>query len=515
MKGEFVMSEKRKLDMKMFSSVNTFNGIDRNNLVVEGETDVYVPFVIKQLWFRSVHQNGCIKTCLVTSFDDIAKYKICVFSSEVYVGNDLLAVGYGSANADEESFIEVAERRAVGKALSNAGFTWHTGDFSKDMDVVKMKLNIYNNYINAGLLDITDIQINQLYEDALETILPDGYGEDSGKSIAAMNKGHMENIAKNYAIINTGGDLLVNAQIKFVHLYQSLQEEKDKKPAVTSDELLPNIEIEAEENKPTKRGSKSGKKTKGKKQENNPEKSDNSVPMSEGQPADEAQPVEMVQPADEAQPVEMVQSADEAQSVEVVQPANEAQPVEIVQPADEAQPVEVVQPAEVVQIEEKVSSETLQNIFNLPTSDENDDFNNEDWDEQPFPTEWDKDFYLDANEIDDPIFKENLFDDLTPEVQQSLKEWGYTSQEELTSNWKAHFLRVRNMCQSIDWHNIAEAKEFVEKIPVYHNCLSPENAEKDHIVLLGDVLKQKDKLLKDEVPIATLKPLVEWYNQHI
>ena len=491
MKGEFVMSEKRKLDMKMFSSVNTFNGIDRNNLVVEGETDVYVPFVIKQLWFRSVHQNGCIKTCLVTSFDDIAKYKICVFSSEVYVGNDLLAVGYGSANADEESFIEVAERRAVGKALSNAGFTWHTGDFSKDMDVVKMKLNIYNNYINAGLLDITDIQINQLYEDALETILPDGYGEDSGKSIAAMNKGHMENIAKNYAIINTGGDLLVNAQIKFVHLYQSLQEEKDKKPAVTSDELLPNIEIEAEENKPTKRGSKSGKKTKGKKQENNPEKSDNSVPMSEGQPADEAQPVEMVQPADEAQPVEMVQSADEAQSVEVVQPA------------------------EVVQIEEKVSSETLQNIFNLPTSDENDDFNNEDWDEQPFPTEWDKDFYLDANEIDDPIFKENLFDDLTPEVQQSLKEWGYTSQEELTSNWKAHFLRVRNMCQSIDWHNIAEAKEFVEKIPVYHNCLSPENAEKDHVVLLGDVLKQKDKLLKDEVPIATLKPLVEWYNQHI
>ena len=327
MKGEFVMSEKRKLDMKMFSSVNTFNGIDRNNLVVEGETDVYVPFVIKQLWFRSVHQNGCIKTCLVTSFDDIAKYKICVFSSEVYVGNDLLAVGYGSANADEESFIEVAERRAVGKALSNAGFTWHTGDFSKDMDVVKMKLNIYNNYINAGLLDITDIQINQLYEDALETILPDGYGEDSGKSIAAMNKGHMENIAKNYAIINTGGDLLVNAQIKFVHLYQSLQAEKDKKPAVTSDELLPNIEIEAEENKSTKRGSKSGKKTKGKKQENNPEKSDN--PMT----------------ADETQPDEVVQIVDKAQSEEKVS-------------SETAQPDEVVQIVDKAQSEEKVSSET-------------------------------------------------------------------------------------------------------------------------------------------------------------
>lgn len=102
MKGEFVMSEKRKLDMKMFDGVNTFNGIDRNNLVVEGETDVFVPIVVKQLWFRSVYKNGCIKTNLVTQFDEITKTKLCVFAAEVYADKELLAVGHGSATTEED-----------------------------------------------------------------------------------------------------------------------------------------------------------------------------------------------------------------------------------------------------------------------------------------------------------------------------------------------------------------------------------------------------------------------------
>lgn len=214
------MSEKRKLDMKMFDGVNTFNGIDRNNLVVEGETDVFVPIVVKQLWFRSVYKNGCIKTNLVTQFDEITKTKLCVFAAEVYADKELLAVGHGSATTEEDNFIEAAERRAVSKALSNAGFTWHNGDFNNDMDVVKTQLNIYNSFINSYPFDIADIQVVQLYEDALVTILPEGYGDDSGKTIAAMDKSRMETIAKNYAIINTG-ELLVNAKIRcFAGLHQ-------------------------------------------------------------------------------------------------------------------------------------------------------------------------------------------------------------------------------------------------------------------------------------------------------
>ena len=47
------MEEKRmKLDLKQFENVNYFNGIDRENLVIQGDMDIYVPHVIRQLWFR-------------------------------------------------------------------------------------------------------------------------------------------------------------------------------------------------------------------------------------------------------------------------------------------------------------------------------------------------------------------------------------------------------------------------------------------------------------------------------
>ena len=63
-------------------------------------------------------------------------------------------------------------------------------------------------------------------------------------------------------------------------------------------------------------------------------------------------------------------------------------------------------------------------------------------------------------------------------------------------------------------------RDFTVKIPVYNNILSPENAEKDHIVLLGEILnKQKDEIIRllDEkkFPVATLKSLIEWYNNYI
>ena len=477
------MSEMKKLDMKMFNGVNSFVGIERDNLIVEGETDVFVPFVVKQLWFRSVYKDGCIKTNLVTPLDDISKHKVCVFSAEIYVSGDLLAVGHGSSTTDEENFVETAERRAVSKALGNAGFAWHNGDFRKDMDVAKTQLYIYNNYINAYPFDTTDIQVVQLYEDALVTILPEGYGEDSGKSIAAMDRSRMESIAKNYAIINTG-ELLVNAKIKFVYLYQSLQVEKDKKPEDTSGEILSDMETNAEDSKPNKRGIRSGRRTKGKKQEKNPDQPDNPMTTEEVQPVEETQPVEEVQPAEETQPAEKGQ--------------------------------------------DEFPVENMEDVFNLPAQDfdiekmegnlDNDPFN-EDFLEGFLPEENSLEGlgFIDVPTEDCPFVSDP---DISPEVLSSLKKMGYNSKDEVTSDWKAHFMRVREYSHKVDWRNFEDVKRFIEEVPVYNNILSHENAEREHIILLGDVLrKQKDEVIRllDEkrFPVASLRSLVEWYNNYI
>lgn len=228
MKGERTM-KKTNLNMEMFSGVNQFTGIDRQNLIVEGELDIYVPYVIKLLWFRTVHPKGTIKTNMSVNMDDIARNRICIFVSEVFDSEgNLLAMGHGSANVDEDNFIEVAERRATGKALSAAGFIWHNGDFSNDTDVAKAQLSIYNKYIESGNFDIHDETVKMLYDDAMVSILPEGYSA-VGKPIAALDSLQLANIAKSYGISNEG-DPIVNAKIKFVYQYQLLANELQKQP---------------------------------------------------------------------------------------------------------------------------------------------------------------------------------------------------------------------------------------------------------------------------------------------
>lgn len=125
--------------------------------------------------------------------------------------------------------------------------------------------------------------------------------------------------------------------------------------------------------------------------------------------------------------------------------------------------------------------------------------------------------FLEVPMEEDP-FEHNA--DISPEVLSSLEKMGYTSKEEVTSDWRAHFMKVRECSHGINWRNLEEGKKFIEEIPVYNNILSPENAEKDHIVLLGEILnKQKDEIIRllDEkkFPVATLKSLIEWYNNYI
>ena len=239
---------KKKLSLSMFQEVRDFKELDRDNLVVcrEGQ-DAYVPFVVRQLWFRTVFDKGTIKAFLVGTFEEMVRNGICVFSAEVYDNeNHLLAVSYGSATTEEPSFVETAQRRAVNNALANAGFTWHNGDFQYiDSDVAKNQLDKYMQYINQNTLDCKDKTVQELYEDALVTIIPSGYGNDSGRPISAMNSHHLEQIALNYGIV-ADGCKLTNAKIKFVHLYQSMQNAESTKQ---------NIAI-VEEDKPKKRGKK-------------------------------------------------------------------------------------------------------------------------------------------------------------------------------------------------------------------------------------------------------------------
>ena len=241
------MQNKNIVNLEMFHGVNNFNGINHENLVVEGDGDVYVPFVIKQLWFRSVFPKGRIQTKIVGSLEEAIRYKLCVFNAEIYDHDgSLLSGGYGSANATEDNFIEIAERRAVGRALANAGFTWHTGDFSQnnnqEIDVVQSYLQIYNSYINMGVFDTTDVKVIQLYEDAVVTVLPNGYGENSGKPIMAMSENHMSEIAKNYGLINDG-EPLINAKIKFVSMYNFFQSMSEKSEISNiSTDIIPEVQ---------------------------------------------------------------------------------------------------------------------------------------------------------------------------------------------------------------------------------------------------------------------------------
>lgn len=574
-----MMNEKKTtLNLEMFKGVNYFTGLDRDNLVVDGDVSPYVPSDVKILWFRSVNAKGIIKTQMVGSLEDIVRYKLCVFSAEVYDNeNKMLAMGYGSASTDEDGFIGHAERRAVGKALTHAGFTWHNGDFSIDVDVAKTFLNLYNGYINTGTLDINDVKVTQMYDDALVTVLPEGYGNDTGKSIAAMDQTHLAEIAKNYAMI-ASGDALVNAKIKFVYMYQMLHKESEKKPefepsmsiAETNGPVEEEKNTEKDSGKKGKRGGRKSKKTPVNETaaEDTPETAADYVAENELSEEPTTKPVAEEETlysdattVTEAEQQEVTAAAEVTEdSVSQEMPAAEETVMEEV--LDQAtDPFNIGEFADMDDAfsDEDMDAEAVADVFAFVAQNTAEDTVTDDYSEEDIDRGLENDFHLDNGDqeglfpemdgtpidgeepvsdnsfdgfsLDDtegnPFTDDDEFDiekDLQDEMhlQTVLKSWGYRSVEELnsTEKWIAHLKKVRERYATVNWNDTATAREFVENIPIYNNFLWKEKAERDHVVLLGDFLNEH----KDEViaainagtfPLVTLKSPVTWYIDHV
>ena len=480
--------KKTNLSMEMFASVNQFTGIDRQNLIVEGELDIYVPYVIKLLWFRSVHPKGAIKTRMSVSMDDIAKNRICVFVAEVFDGDgNLLATGHGSANADEDNFIEVAERRASGKALAAAGFTWHNGDFSNDTDVAKTQLSIYNKYIESGIFDIQDETVKMLYDDALVTILPEGYSS-AGKPIAALDSLQLANIAKSYAV-NNDGDPVINAKIKFVYQYQLLANESQKQPepeSVTTDQKDAGEKSEKQSRK------KSGRKSKKAASEDNSETSN--VTESENSQTEETVTDKPAETAEDEMSENQMKLADTPKTEPTVEvPMQEEMP-------------------------EKVFSDEILAEDTEKTYDDNDGFYPIDEMDEDF----DSPFEAIAEEFNDPFDERSYGEEIERELHKDevLKKWGYANEQVLCADWKAHFMLVREKCAAVDWKDEQAAKTFVEEIPIYNNFIWLDKCEKDKVVLLGDFLNtHKDEVIEvineGHFPLPALRHPVNWYITNV
>lgn len=542
--------KKTNLNLEMFKGVNYFTGLDRDNLVVDGDVSPYVPSDVKILWFRSVNAKGIIKTQMVGSLEDTVRYKLCVFSAEVYDNdNKMLAMGYGSASTDEDGFIGHAERRAVGKALTHAGFTWHNGDFSMDMDVAKTFLNLYNSYINNGTLDINDTQVTQMYDDALVTVLPEGYGYDTGKPIAAMDQKHLEEIAKNYAMVDSGNPL-VNAKIKFVYMYQLIQKESEKKPETKVDfgNELANNQAEKEDKPKKTRKSRKTKET----------------PV--------AEPAVDVAEQEELEPVaETAKQLDEEPVMEEEQPVTaeteenvaEDEPVAAIdEQVSMDEPFDMTEDeTEDVAADEEYDAEELAGVFDFVaknegemTAEEPSQEDSENMTEQEFNSG----FHLDDGEEEPPFFESDVEDYVEGEMefggfalndaneapidsaetddfdiqgdfqkenhkQEVLRSWGYKTEEELTSNWKAHLDKVRDKFYALIRSNATEVtvKEFVENIPIFDNFLWKEKSDQNTIVLLGDFMKEHEEDVRmvvkngTSIPANTVKAYMEWYIDHV
>ena len=476
------MEEKKmKLDLKQFENVNYFNGIDRGNLVIQGDMDIYVPHVIRQLWFRSTYPKGQIKTKMLNTMEDLAVHKYCLFAAEVYDNEQtLLAVGHGSANVEEDSFFEAAERRAVSKALANAGFTWHNGNFCNDDDIAKNQMSIYNKYITMGNFDITDQTVKMLYDDALVSVLPEGYGIATGKPIAAMDKLQLANIAQNYGII-AEGDPLVNAKIKFVYMYQLMENEAKapEKPAQEQTELEQSSKKERK-----KRRSKNNKLDSAQPEESERLKEEASNQSTDVEVKDKTVESEVVKEQDFATETEKVPETteDEQQSetVEQAEPSNEPEP-----------------------------NTEFPNGFEAAEDEEMPPFGDEEDEQENFTVE---------DEVD-----ENFFDmDIEKEIHKEkvLKEWGYSSEEAICSDWQGHLKNVREKYRELSNSTPEEVQRFIENIPIFDNFLDMAQCDKDTVVLLGDYLNaHKDDVIAalddGRFPIPTLRKPATWYADFV
>lgn len=125
---------------KKFEEINKVEGFSPATLVVETENEAgdkskYLPVRERISWFRLAYPKGTISTELIKIAEALGKQSIV--KATVADGERTLGTGYGSAmcNIDNNfgtSHIECAETKAIGRALSAAGFGTQ---FSDDYDL--------------------------------------------------------------------------------------------------------------------------------------------------------------------------------------------------------------------------------------------------------------------------------------------------------------------------------------------------------------------------------------------
>ena len=515
--------KKTVLNLEMFNGVNNFPGLDRSNLLVEGDTAPFVPSDVKILWFRSVNAKGYIKPQMVSTMEDIARHRLCVFSAEIYdCDGKMLSVGCGAAEADEVGYIAAAERRAVSKALTYAGFVWHNGDFSMDEDVEKSMLNLYNSFINKGVLDINDPQTKTLYEDALVTILPDGtngYGADAGKPIASMAANRLAEIAQNYGVLDTG-DVLVNAKIKFVYMYQMIQQEMEKKPMPESPMIEGTTEEDADKTDKPKKTKKGGRKPKEAAVSETVDEEIKTKATAEASLVEEKS--EITDGANnESEPI---MAADES----IMQEDN----AEMLDMSDTESAENFDVETDVVEEEEEISVEEMSNE-QMEEAFKGGFYVADGSEEPPFLLEEEiventEEGSFDEEAEDNPFDEERDFDiqgDHQKELhkQAVIKSWGYRDEAELTANWQQHLTKIREKNAYLNWGDESAKevmKEYVENIPIYNNFLWHDKAEKENVVLLGEFMKEhKEEIIEANrarnIPLSTLKYPINWYISYI
>lgn len=344
-----------------------------------------------------------------------------------------------------------------------------------------------------GNFDITDQTVKMLYDDALVSVLPEGYGIATGKPIAAMDKLQLANIAQSYGITESG-DVLVNAKIRFVYMYQLMENESMKPSEQEAIELEQEPKKEPEPKKERKK--RRSKNTK------------------DG----------VLDVAQEATQQEAPQTEE---SEKIKKEAHNLSPDTEDVKATET-PEEEAKPDVDFTVEEETAAEFFEDGLEQPElSNEPEDgvefpigfVEAEDEEMPPFgDAEYEQD-----NSIVDTVEDENFFDmDIEKEIHKEkvLKEWGYSSEEEICSDWQGHLKNVREKYRELSNSTPEEVQRFIENIPIFDNFLDMDQCDKDTVVLLGDYLNaHKDDVIAalddGRFPIPTLRKPATWYADFV
>lgn len=199
---------------------------------------------------------------------------------------------------------------------------------------------------------------------------------------------------------------------------------------------------------------------------------------------------------------------DETAESEVVpeqdSPVNEENTPEVHEDEQQSETVEQAEPSN-----EPEPNTEFPNGFEAAEDEEMPPFGDEEDEQENFTVE---------DEVD-----ENFFDmDIEKEIHKEkvLKEWGYSSEEAICSDWQGHLKNVREKYRELSNSTPEEVQRFIENIPIFDNFLDMDQCDKDTVVLLGDYLNaHKDDVIAalddGRFPIPTLRKPATWYADFV